>query len=420
MKSNKTFLRAVFLGFTCLSLTLLLLDSARGMSKPPIKVPETPAPQPAPSPTPQPTPVPQPAPAPVPNPEPPPQQQPPPQTSPTIPRTDFVDYILEVSEPVAIQVDKRFSSYRALEPNRAPAGAHSTDSCQNEIQNKNSFADRISFVVDEGMKAKKAQLSYVASYFGLSSDNNSYAANSLMSHPFCKMDNASLNSTYGGKRVPDLSTIVKMNQFADRLNSYRQQILGGDREGIVKAEKLWARLMMCLSYSESLTTADKASSERVAQKYAPSDYRRPAGVLFYEDPYQEAESRLNLGLFQFTPSSGGNIQSCLRSWNQTYKSCSVNNKSSSAEMIRILGSNLQTFNAFCGVTKVLDMMSVQINTTNSNNTHPSNVVNGKLKAPADRCATIFFASKSYNHFGPFQNAMGNTVDPLLTCALDVD
>jgi len=120
------------------------------------------------------------------------------------------------------------------------------------------------------------------------------------------------------------------------MNLYRQDAISGNRDGYVKASRLWSKLMMCMSYTESLTTADTLTSDRVAQKYAPAGYRRPANVLFYEDPYQSAASRLNIGLFQFTPNSSGNIQACIREWNNLYPRCSISPKANQPEMIKIL------------------------------------------------------------------------------------
>jgi len=175
---------------------------------------------------------------------------------------------------------------------------------------------------------------------------------------------------------------------------------------------------MCLSYVESLTTADRPFSDRIAQAYAPSDYRRPAGVLFYEDPLQPEASALNLGLFQFSPDSGGNIYACIKQWNLIYPSCQVPSGGSTKEMLRLLGSSYQSFNAFCGTEKPSEMFSIQVNSSNSKRTHPANWrSDGSLKAPKDRCVSLYFAGAAYNHFGPFQNSTGNNLEELLTCTL---
>ncbi|KHD89772.1 MAG: hypothetical protein OM95_01485 [Bdellovibrio sp. ArHS] len=329
------------------------------------------------------------------------------------------DVFAEVSYPVGSVVDTNYKNYRELIPTRNAQQAHASDLCDSNLDQNDRFADRISYAVELKMQPSKAQLGYVASYFGLNSDVNTYLPNSLISHPLCNVTSATLNTTLNGKNVPGAATIKKINEFADRMNSYRREALAGNRDGYVKASKLWSKFMMCLSYMESLTTADTTKSQNVAAKYAPSGYRRPAGVNFYEDPYQPAESRLNIGLFQFTPDAGGNVQACIREWNALYPKCGISQKASQAELIRVLGSSLQTFNSFCAAAKVTGSFAVQVNTTKAANTHPYNVnSNGKLKAPAERCVSPHMAvGRSYNHFGPFQNTSGYTTETILNCAL---
>lgn len=316
-------------------------------------------------------------------------------------------------------VDRYYKTYRELMPTRSSQNSHYTDSCDPGTEGKDTFADRIAWAVELKMQPAKAQLGYVGSLFGMSNDVNTYLPNSLLSHPICKVTSSTLNTTFGGKNVPGSSTINKINRFADLMNGFRRQALSGDREGYKKASRLWSRYFMCLSYMESLSTANSAKNDRVAEKYAPSGYRRPTSVAFYEDPYQDAESRLNIGVFQFTPSAGGNIQSCLREWNALYPKCQVNTKGSQAEMIRLIGSSKQTFNAFCAAAKTTGMFSVQINAKKAYNTHPYNVnSDGSLKAPTERCVSPHMSvGRSYNHFGPYQNVMGDTLDQLMTCTL---
>lgn len=76
-------------------------------------------------------------------------------------------------------------------------------------------------------------------------------------------------------------------------------------------------------------------------------------------------------------------------------------------------------NAFCGVNKILQSFAIQVNTTKSVSTHPSNQSGGKFKAPADRCVSPFFYSGySYNHFGPLMNSTGSNLAGLMACALN--
>lgn len=403
-QTNKTNILMVFL------VTTLFTSTTLAMSKRPVN--ETPAPKP-PTTTPPTTP-------------PPTTTNPPPTTTPREPAAisdsitpEGFDVFGEVSYPAGSIVDTTYKNYRELLPQRNAQESFRTDNCDANLDKNDRFADRISYAVELKMQPAKAQLGYVASYFGLSKDVNSYLPNSLISHPLCNVTSATLNTTLNGKNVPSAATIKKANEFANKMNQYRREALSGNREGYVKASKLWSKYMMCLSYMESLTTADSAKAQRVAEKYAPSGYRRPAGVNFYEDPAQPPESRLNIGLFQFTPDAGGNIQACIREWNVLYPKCGISATASQSEMIRVLGSSLQTFNAFCAAAKVTGMFSVQVNAQKAYNTHPYNVnSNGSLKAPAERCVSPHMAvGRSYNHFAPFQNGSGFTLDNILTCTL---
>ena len=124
-------------------------------------------------------------------------------------------------------------------------------------------------------------------------------------------------------------------------------------------------------------------------------------------------------MFQFTPSSSNNIQPCLQAWNDLHISkpeCLINTKSPQSELINITGSSLQSFNAFCGVHKMLQTFSIQVNTTKASATHPSNVVNGKFKEAEQRCVSPHFkAGYAYVHFGPFMNSTGSNIAELYRC-----
>lgn len=344
-------------------------------------------------------------------------------TSPAAPNSELFpppgfDVFAQVAYPVGALVDSQFQSYRELLPQRAAQLGHASDRCDINLNNNDRFADRIAYAVALKLQPSRAGLGYVGTAYKLGTNEDSYFPNSLISHPLCTVSESSLTTTLGSKRVPSASTIKKANQLATQLNNYRQQALAGHQEGYLKAAKLWAKLMMCVSYTESLTSANTGTSDRVAQKNAPSDYRRPAGVLFYEDPYQSAESKLNIGLFQFTPNSSGNVLACIREWNKLYPQCGISPRANQAEMVRLLGSSLQTFNAFCGVAKVTGSFSVQVNTSGAGHTHPDNVVKGVLKAPVERCVSPhFLAGKAYNHFGPFQNSTGSNLEEILSCTL---
>jgi hypothetical protein len=184
-----------------------------------------------------------------------------------------------------------------------------------------------------------------------------------------------------------------------------------------------ARLMGCLAYSESLSTADTKTSEAVAKEVAPSDYSKPPGVKFYLDSKQvHPESRLNIGLYQFSPASRGNVQACLRNWNQWVGQdlgSSLPLEAPEADMIRLLGAADQEFNAFCGVNKIAQTFFVQVNTSSPQRTPLENRgSSGVLKRPEDRCVTPFFNVRAYQHFGPLQNTTRRNLAEVLRCALD--
>lgn len=329
-----------------------------------------------------------------------------------------VDHFKEVVEPTMDQVGSYYRSIQQIAKTRSQTQSHGTDYCDTNLDNKRTFGERIGYMVELNSNLMKTPLTYVADVFQIPKDQEQYHPVSLLSHKMCDVTADSLQKTLPGRKMPDAAAIRKARLFAQKYNEYRESALAGNREGYVKLQKLWSRMTMCLAHTESLTTADSQKSENTAKKFAPSDYRRPAGVAFYDDPYQTvAASKLNIGLYQFGTVAGGDIQGCIRQWNQIYPTCQISRTTDWKEMTRISGSSFQTFNAFCGVNYQLQNFSVQVNTTNSQRTHPSNLVGGKLKPAGERCVSLHFASKlSYNHFGPLQNVMGDTIGILMNCA----
>lgn len=342
--------------------------------------------------------------------------QPPPVT--TLPPS--ADQDLRVVYDVAFQqatlVDNYYSSYRELLEGRKTDSSHFTDRCDAKVSDRDQFADYIAYYVYRHLKLTTPKISSIASLFGVSMTGAKPV--SLGSHRMCSVSRSSFAATVSSSKVPSDAVIAKLNTFANRYNASRDKLLGGDLAGRDELVALWSRLYMCLAYSESLTTADTTSSGNVAKKYAPSDYRKPAGVKFYEDPAQDAASRLNIGLYQFTPTASGNIFPCIDQWNEDYPSCKINRTGNQSEMIRTVGSSFQAFNAFCGVNKVDQSFFVQVNTSQSGNTHPSNLSGGKLLPPDQRCVSLHFApGKTYQHFGPFMNSTGSNLGELMTCVL---
>lgn len=357
------------------------------------------------------TPTPAPTPTPVPSP-----------TLPALPITDMgpdldPNEYLNASAIVGPGVD-RIQKLSELSVVRSQLNQDSVDKCFHDDKAHDIFSDQISYYTAMMFKDTPAMIGVVGSYYGTSENDNEYYPTSLIRHPLCAVSSSTLSTTL--KNVPAKSTIDKLNRFSTKVNSLRSQIIAGDTKAKAELLNTWSRFFSCLGYTESLSSADTATSYKVALKNAPLGYRKPAGVEFYDDPSQDAASRLNIGLFQFTPTSSGNIQSCIRAWNSIHKSsdvsCQINQKGSQADMIKALGSSYQSFNAFCGVHKLIQTFSVQVNTKNKSATHPSNFVNGKLIKEENRCVSPhFLAGKAYNHFGPFQNSTGSNMEQFFSC-----
>lgn len=328
-----------------------------------------------------------------------------------------VDFFKEIVEPTMDQVENYYKVGQ-IGKTRSSVQSHELDSCDTNLDNKRTFGERIGYMVELNSNLMKTPITYVSSVFQLPKNQADFTPVSLLSHKMCDVTASSLQQTLSGRKMPGSTAIKQAKLFSDRYNKYRTEAMAGNRESYIKLQKLWSKLTMCLAHTESLTSADSANTVATAKKFAPSDYRRPAGVAFYDDPYQTVPaSKLNIGLFQFGTDSGGDIQGCIRQWNQIYPTCQMSQTTGWQELVRIVGSSYQSFNAFCGVNYQLQNFSVQVNTSNSQRTHPSNLVNGKLKPAGERCVSLHFASKlSYNHFGPLQNVMGDTIGLLMSCA----
>ena len=343
----------------------------------------------------------------------------------TMPTLDFgaelttEDY-LNSSALIGPKVDDHRSDDELSGKSREIINTDSIDKCFNDDNTHEYFSDQISYYASEMMNDVPAKVGFIGSSYGASSDDSKYFPTSLIRHKMCTSTAASLSSTI--KKVPNQSTIDKLNRFADEVNGLRQSVLNGDINAKKELLTTWTRLFSCLAYSESLATSDSTTSKNVALKTAPAGYRKPAGVEFYEDAAQPQASRLNIGMFQFTPNAAGNVQPCIRAWNEMHAdkaSCQVSKTASQSDLIKVFGSSLQSFNAFCGIHKLVQTFAIQVNTTKLSATHPSNLVNGKLKLYEQRCVTPhFFSGWAYNHFGPFQNSTGSNMNELFSCTLN--
>lgn len=343
-----------------------------------------------------------------------------PTVNPTIdlgPDLDPTEY-LNASAIVGPSVDQ-FQKQTELSKVRSIVNLDNVDKCFSDEQPHDLFADQISYYSAMMFKDVPAMVGLVGSSFGSSENDNNYFPTSLIRHQLCPVSSSSLAKTLK-KNFPSQNVIDKLNRFTTTVNNLRTQVIKGDSSAKKELLNTWTRLFSCLAYTESLSAPDTNSSNNVAKKYAPAGYRRPAGVQFYEDPSQSAESRLNIGSFQFTPNSkSGNIIPCIKAWYTVHaskQSCQIPLKATEAETIKAVGSSLQSFNAFCGVHKLIQTFAIQVNTKNASATHPSNNLNGTLKDSEARCVSPFFHwGKAYGHFGPFMNSTGSNMDNLYSC-----
>lgn len=340
--------------------------------------------------------------------------------SPTIDFGDDLrsDEYLNISSIVGPSVDayRRLSELTKV---RSLINDDAADKCFDDNEPHDQFADQISYYSQKMIKDVPAMVGSIGSYYGTSSSDAAYFPTSLIRHPLCPVNSSTLSQTI--KNVPSQTTINKLNEFANAVNTLRTEVINGDQNAKAELLSLWSRFFSCLAYSESLGSADSSTSQNVAKKYSPAGYRKPAGVEFYEDPAQPAESKLNIGAFQFTPNKSGNISPCLKAWNKLHAgkpSCQVPVNGSQGDLIKVLGSSYQSFNVFCGVHKLIQTFAIQVNTTKASATFPTNMLNGKLKPQEARCVTPHFqAGKAYNHFGPFQNSTGSNLEELMSCTL---
>lgn len=340
-----------------------------------------------------------------------------------VPTTDFgedlkPDEYLNTSSVVGPSVDQ-FKKQTELTKIRTSVNTDSADKCFDDNQPHDQFADQISYYSQKMLKDVPAMVGSIGSYYGTSENDNNYFPTSLIRHPLCSVNASTLSQTI--KNVPSQATIDKLNTFANAVNTLRTEVIGGDQNAKAELLSLWSRFFSCLAYTESLGSADSSTSQNVARKYSPAGYRKPAGVEFYEDPAQPAESKLNIGAYQFTPNKAGNISPCLKAWNKLHSdkpACQLPTNGPQGDLIKALGSSYQSFNVFCGVHKLLQTYAIQVNTTKTSATFPTNLVNGKLKSQESRCVTPHFqAGKAYNHFGPFQNSTGSNLEELMSCTL---
>lgn len=226
------------------------------------------------------------------------------------------------------------------------------------------------------------------------------SAVSLVSHPLCREDRATLSSMLSRSGNLADSEIQLVNAFVDHANAARDAVLldPTDTSAVLRT---WTALSACLSYTESLGDPDTQTSKMRASQLLGETFEKPNGVKFYYDSGHDNEaSRWNIGLFQFVLFKGGNIQPCLVSWQaQGLPGGHVRSDLSVEEMGRFVGSPGQSFNAFCGINKLAQTLTINALTKDLSRTHPSNTINGVLKPSPKRCVSLH-NKRAYAHFGP--------------------
>ena len=262
---------------------------------------------------------------------------------------------------------------------------------------------------------------------------------SLIGQPMCETVDKKLISRGNSTKNTRIGKVEKnMNKIAKAFNKLRQDYLNAiknkeSKESISskksKVEGFYSKLMIIMANHESLTTADNKTSikraKQFAKHYKVKDYKKPPGVKFYYDNAQSKEdSKRNVGLYQFPMS--GNISSCIKAWNAKLgdsAKCKITD-TSKKNMFLILTASDQVFNSFCGTNKIVQSIGVQVNTDKyelysgkARRTHKDNVISegenkGKLKAPKDRCISLFsHTSNTYNHYGTLGfTTSNNTID----------
>ena len=248
------------------------------------------------------------------------------------------------------------------------------------------------------------------------------SAVSLVSHPLCEESRATLSATLRQKNGLTDAEIAHVNAFVGHANSAREALIS-DPADTLPALRTWTALGTCLAYTESLGDPDEPISHSRAQQLLGESFEKPEGVKFFYDPGHSREaSRWNIGLFQFVLYRDGNIQPCLVSWQaQGLPGGNVRRDLNVEEMGHFVGSPGQSFNAFCGMNKIVQTLTINALTTDSSRTHPSNMVNGVLKPSSQRCVSLH-NRRAYSHFGPLIRTSTTTkgynsnLDKVMSCA----
>jgi hypothetical protein len=248
----------------------------------------------------------------------------------------------------------------------------------------------------------------------------------LFSHPMCEIVDSyfiSRNSNDKSSRIKN--AIPSMNKLIQKYNAlfyqYQKEKLANSSTQVLeviqkKMKNFYFSLLASMALKESLGDADNSKQSQLAKKFSEDysiiNYKRPPGVKFYFDKEQKDEvSKQNIGLYQFSPNSTGNINACYKAWNNIMgkksKSCLISDLNNKRSFEYIAASD-QVFNAFCGTNKLIQSYGVQVNSQTFKHpkvsvmqlTHSENSEGKKLKEPSQRCISPFaHKNNAYMHFG---------------------
>ncbi|MEO5666898.1 MAG: hypothetical protein ABIR96_02440 [Bdellovibrionota bacterium] len=342
------------------------------------------------------------------------------------------------------------------------------DACAG-IPGQKNFLNSIEGAVRMGVVDRQIESNeFIDPAYGLPGTANSQPV-SLLSNPLCIQDASQIAAILTPNFVPNAQVIAQLKTFSEASNADRKRALAGDTLALASFTMRMTQMMGCLSYEESLQTpeddeVEDAFKSSVANMPEATRFfqdgagvaRRPRGVLFAEDRHGDFYNKLRaarangsftpellntlkqaykpwpvVGVYQFNP-KGGNTGPCVDQWNKMVDNpaCKIEG-SSPAAVMRALASPGQTFNTFCGVQKIVQAFNSQVNTNflngpkivdgetlNTVGVDPSNIVNGVLKAPKDRCVSLVARSgygNIYSHFGPLRNSVKDNLGKLIKC-----
>lgn len=336
----------------------------------------------------------------------------------------------------------------------------SVDACTG-IKDQKTFAQAIEFGITEGLKSRINEMnSVVVRTFSLKSGADIIPVG-LISHPLCAINQKSAAHILPEGFVPEEKVLTQLNRLVSRINKSRAEVAQKVTGSTNRLKAYYGVLMGCLAYEESLANPgdpgsslkaryDQAFAELAAgSKALQSRYtvdgaiQRPPGVSVYVDRpggYTLAVRELRakgeltdakiaelqaqypgwttIGLYQMSAILYGNIDPCFDVWNKERPQCSLNKRSVESMALGLVSSG-QSFNAFCGVQKIVHAFHSQVHSTVPTGTDLTNIrADGSLKPSAQRCVNLISKggrNKIYSHFGPLGNSVKTNLPNLARC-----